>query len=147
MDAIDDDTCAAVVALWKTDQADLPKLFAHPPRTGRLKAPDPYPSAQVDSEYARHESGFGYRKDVRKVTLTLRGVRADVVAGLKAALALFNRNMGGPSQAGLTYPSGARFIKWWPLDSGTMKQEDTTKEGLDVWAGILTAEVTSVRSP
>lgn len=151
-DAIDDDTLAAVVALWGTNQA-LAKLFPAGLQAGRLHSPKdaplPIPNAQVACEFAREDLAYSYRLDRRKVTLTMRGVKADVVAGLKAALATFSRDMGNPvipQTPGLTYPSGARFVRWWPLDSGKLEQEEATRQGQDVWRGIITGEATSART-
>lgn len=142
---VDDDTLQAVLALWATDNVNLPGLFKHPPRTGRLKHPEPIPYVHVASEFVRSERAFKTLKDVRKVTITIRGVKADVTKGLGFVQALFNDQVGFPGNPVLVYPSGARFIKWWPTNRGTLKQDETTKEALDVWMGVIEAEVTSVR--
>lgn len=149
--AIDDDTLAAVVELWDTSEA-LAALFSAGLQAGRLHSPRaeplPVPNAQVMCEFAREDLAYTYRMDRRKVTLTMRGVKAQVVEGVSAALALFNRDMGNPvvpASPPLVYPSGARFVRWWPLDSGKLEQEETALKGQDVWRGVVSGEVTSVR--
>jgi hypothetical protein len=153
MDVIDDDTLQAVEAAWATSQA-LAKLFPRAPQSGRLKStkatPQKLPYAQLACEsvpgklvkYTR-----AVRKDVRLVTITIYGLKADVVAGLFAALDVFNSDMGRPGTgpAPLVYPSGANFIKWWPLNEGDLEPDPTTLQGQDVWRGIIRAEVTSSR--
>ena len=144
---VDDDTLQAVLARWADDTRLLPSVFPHPPRAGRLKAPEPIPYAHVASEFAREDSGIGYRLDRRKVTITLRGTKEQASQGLAYALQTFNRNLGSTDHPGLAYPSGSRFIAWRPLTPGTLKQDETEKEGLDVWIGLIEAEVTSTRNP
>jgi hypothetical protein len=144
---IDDDTCQAVVARWQADTRLLPSVFRHPPRAGRLKSPEELPYAQVASEFLAQDAGTGYRLDRRKVTLTLRGTKEQASQGLSYALRIFNKNLGSTDLPGLVYPSGARFICWRPLTPGTLQQEETEKEGLDIWSGVIEAEVTSTRNP
>lgn len=153
MDAVDDDTLQAVLKLWAADTSALPGLFAHPPRAGRLKStrgePATLPYAQIECEAlpgktVRYVKAI--RKDCRKVTITMRGTRTQAVAALAAALALFNARLGAEGGRSLEYPSGARFIKWWPTNDGALKQEDEVREGQDVWAAVIEAEVYSVRA-
>ncbi len=149
---IDEDTERAVLLLWQQDTANLPTVFRQLPQTGRLKSPVSLPlvqpTAQIESVYSKSERGTGYIKDRRKVTITVRGSRADVVKGMAFVLQIFNAALGGPKQFGQwIYPSGARFVRWWPLNDGELREEPTTKDGLDVWSGIVLGEVTSVRTP
>lgn len=138
--SIDDDTLAAVRQRWQ-DEGNLPSLFDKPPESGRLHAPQTSPYAQLASELMRRVSAGtgGAWHDYRRVTVTLRGVKADVIAGVAAVKAVFNRDVT------LTYPSGARFKRWWPADSDRLGQEDEPKEGQDVWQAIIEAEVWSIR--
>lgn len=144
---VDDDTLQAVLARWAMDTELLPSIFLHPPRAGVLKAPEPLPYAHVASEFAREDSGTGYRLDRRKVTITLRGTKEQASMGLGYALRTFNRQLGSADHPGLVYPSGTRFIAWKPLTPGVLRQEEEAKEGLDVWAAVIEAEVTSTRNP
>lgn len=149
---VDDDVEKAVVALWISTPA-LASLFAHAPRSGRIHstktAPQSLPYAQVASEHSKSERGFGYCLDRRKVTLTMRGTRAQAVQAMGQALGVFNARLGYPdgSSPTLTMPSKARFIKWWPLNEGTTKQEETQVQGVEVWAAVIEGEVTTVRVP
>ncbi len=138
---MDDDTFAACLAKWDEDHAALPVLLKTPPRIGRLKSPQTMPYAQLDCNLDHRESAGtgGAWHDFRKVNIIIRGTRADVAAVLVAAGALFSQDTV------LVYPSGARFIRWWPDIDDDMSQEETTKEGIDVWKGSITGTVWSIR--
>jgi hypothetical protein len=145
-EAIDDDTLAAVQALWATNQ-DLAKLFPQPPQYGRLKPPQSPPD--VSAPYAELGCQFQSRRmvntggaffDYRKVTITVRGLKADVVKALTFIAATFNR------VAVLVYPSGAKFMRWLPSGRDKLSQDPKTKSGQDVWIGIHEAEVWSTRT-
>lgn len=158
-DAVDDDTLQGVLAAWKADRT-LSALFPLPPATGRIKSTQPGqdvqasgPTAVIDcAQGPRPNERFAQggavlvRNDYRKVTITLRGTRADVVAGVKGVLATFNRALGTSSGAPFSLPSGARFIRWWPLNDGEIKEDDSTKAGRDVWQGIVLGEVWTIRT-
>lgn len=154
LDVVDNDTLEAMALLWKTDTAALPALFKEQPGGGLVKSPRARPTelpygtlaCEATGKFQRYPSGT--RKDVRKVTISMWGTKEQMVLALRAALGIFNSRMGAPGTPGLTYPSGARFIKWWPLDDGSLAQEadGKTKGGQDVWRAQITAEVTSVRS-
>ncbi len=155
-DVVDDDTEQAVCALWATS-GPLVTLLGNPV-TGRLKStPDrplvpPYASLACAATPGAQRYTGGVRIDRRKVTITLYGVRADVVTGLALALGLLNDQLGRPATAkapavvGLGYPSGARFVRWLPLDDGEITQDPDTARGMDLWRGTVTAEVRSVRA-
>ena len=158
-EVVDDDTEAAIVALWGQTQA-LTKAFPNLPRTGRLKKDAgqsiPTPYAQLDCKQGpkpNERMTGGVRHDYREVTITIRGTRAEVVAGTSAVLGVFNRKLGDPNYPAanglpvvLTFPSGARFIQWWPLNDGAIEEEVETKAGKDVWKGIVRGQVWSVRT-
>ena len=144
---VDDDTLRAVLARWADDTRHLPSIFLHPPRAGRLKSPEELPYAHVACEFLAEDGGTGYRIDRRKVTITLRGTKQQASDGLAAALRTFNRNLGASDHPGLAYPSGSRFVCWRPITPGVLRQEETEKEGQDVWAAVIEAEVTSTRNP
>lgn len=158
-DVVDNDTEQAALALWKSDGQNLPTLFQQPPTTGRVKQNLPAtiggaPPAKV-SPYAtiasvklkdpvRHTGGA--HSDFRKLTLTIYGIRADVVKGLGFALMLFNQ------YCKLSYPSTdsstklPRFIWFHPTEpSGRIEEDPETAQGQDWWRGIIEGEVHSTR--
>ncbi len=153
--AVDDDTLAAVRLLWAATAA-LPALTDRAIVAGAVRSPReqplPLPYAHAACENLPGK-GMHYvkaiRKDVRKVTLTVWGTYAQCRLALPLMLGTFNLRMGGPEGLpGLAYPSGARFIKWWPVDDGSLAQEQgegAQKAGEDVWLARVTAEVYSVR--
>lgn len=118
----------------------LPDLIP-PPQAGRLKSPQKMPYAQVACEYLRRESAgtSGAWHDIRKVTIQIRGLKADVIAAAGAVRAVFNE------QTQLVYPSGALFERWWPQEDVKLRQDEATKDGLDIWLAELEAEVWSIR--
>jgi hypothetical protein len=158
-DCIDDDTEQAVLNLWQQDAAGLMGLFKQLPRTGRLKSTAPGadiqatgPYATVDSQLARREiiaadarGQFGWN-DYRNVTITVYGVRADVVKAAQLFSSLFNRLIGTPLGRPFTLPSGARFVRWWPQGDVAIEEDKDSKAGKDVWKAIAKAEVWSVRA-
>ncbi|MES2342325.1 MAG: hypothetical protein V4597_11650 [Pseudomonadota bacterium] len=139
---MDDDTLAAVLALWQQDNTDLPALFTQPPQAGRLKSPQPALYAQLACEPVKREKGGsqGPWLDWRKVTITVRGTKAGVVSALALVGGRFH------DRCTLTYPSGSIFIRWRPLSGGKLVQDEKTKAGTDVWQGIVDGEVLSVRA-
>lgn len=159
-DVIDDDTEQAILKLWQRDAANLSSVVKQPPQTGRLKSPTakplPSPYAQIESKFESHElfagPAGGGRKDRRRVTITIRGLRADVVKAAALVFAIFNKNLGlgdpkvNPAAFTLEYPSGARFISWWPITPGEITEDKDTKAGQDVWVATIIGRVTSVRS-
>ncbi len=153
--AVDDDTLAAARLLWAATP-ELPALTDRAIAAGALRSPReqplPLPYAHAACEAIPGKATHyvkGQRKDVRKVTLTVWGTYAQCSAALPLMLGVFNLRMGGPEGLpGLTYPSGARFLKWWPTDDGSLAQEQgegAQKAGQDVWYARVTAEVYSVR--
>jgi hypothetical protein len=143
---IDDDTLRAVKALWGEEALLLPALFTEPIRAGRLKStPDrllDMPYAQASSELLnREKSGTsGHWHDHRKVTIRVWGLKDDVVEAIAILTGIFNVDTT------LTYPSGARFIRWWPDGDAKFYQDETTRDGQDVWVGEIAGNVWSVRS-
>jgi hypothetical protein len=140
-DVIDDDTTAAIRALWQTDNATLPTLVTQPVQSGRLKSPQSTTYAVAESKQGRPRQNrtTGIFYDFRNVKITVYGTKASVVAAMSAIGNIFNRNTK------LALSSGARFIDWLPLNSEVIEDKDT-KAGQDVWQGIATAEVWSVRT-
>ncbi len=145
-DDIDHDTLAAVEAKWML--STLSQFFSHPPQSGRLKAdkekPQTLPYAHLSSELESREPwnakvGVVSWMDRRKVTITVYGTREQCKDAIAAVLGVFN------IQTRLTYPSGARPYRWRPQDGNTVKQDETTKAGQDVWQAVLTASVSSIR--
>jgi hypothetical protein len=120
----------------------LPTLFPKAPETGRLKSPQVLPYAQIDCVLNRREmtGTQGTWNDYRNVTITVRGLKEHVVQGIGEVMAVFNRDTT------LIYPSGARFRQWWPDGEAELEQEETTKDGQDLWRGVLKAVVWSVRN-
>lgn len=144
--AIDDDTLRAVRLIWMADPILLPVLFTEPIRAGRLKStPDrvlKMPYAQATSELLRRESAGtgGAWHDHRKVTIKVWGLKDDVVSAIAVLTGIFNLFTT------LVYPSGARFIRWWPDGDAKLYQDEATKDGQDVWVGEIVGDVWSIRS-
>jgi hypothetical protein len=143
---IDDDTLRAVRALWEADDVQLPQLFTDLPKSGRLKGGTPMPYAVIACELEGRElAGVKHGAprvwlDRRKVKITVYGKKPDALQGAQLVLAVFNLNTQ------LVYPSGERFIKWWPSNQVHLEQDSTVKAGDDVWKATVEAVVTSVRS-
>jgi hypothetical protein len=140
-DVIDSDTIAAVRTTWRTDNAVLPTLLTEAPQSGRLKTGQGPTYAVVSCEKGRdrQRNTFGVFQDFRNVAITVRGTKASVEAVVAAAGAVFN------DRTVLVFPSGAKFLGWLATDQKVIEDPDT-KEGQDIWQGIITAEVWSVRS-
>lgn len=149
---IDEDTLQAVRARWVEDMAQLPQLFDRPIESGRLKHTDShrltFPYAHLACVFARREqagakTASGTRApwfDWREVTITVWGSKAQVVEAAQAILAVFNLDTE------LAYPSGDRFLQWRPDNEISLEQDETTKDGQDVWRVVLKALVWSVRT-
>jgi len=60
-------------------------------------------------------------------------------------LSVFNLKLGTPNNATLTFPSGARFVRWWPQNDGEIAKDPTAKAGQDIWVANLKGQVWSVR--
>ena len=146
-DVVDQDTERGVQAAWATDTTTLPALFPHGLVTGRLKSLIPgsdvvagTPTANLDCQLdSRVALAFGaIWLDKRKVTITVRGVRADVVTAMGVLRGIFNSNLG---QGGTPFslPSGAPFLLWETRQDTSVQEDEATKAGRDVWQGILEA--------
>jgi hypothetical protein len=147
-DVVDVDTQRAVQSAWGTDTTTLPGLFPRGLTVGRLKSLIPgqdvqagKPTANLDCQLdSRPALSFGgIWLDKRKVTITVRGVRADVVTALGTIRSIFNSNLGQPGGTPFTMPSGAAFLFWEPKRDTTVQEDEATKAGRDVWQGILEA--------
>lgn len=158
VELVDNDTERAVLSLWRSAM-QLPSLFKRDPQTGRLKSLDPGADVQTSGPYAVLDCQLDSRKlayadqkatafwnDYRKVTITIYGTRADVVQAAGAVMAIFNRKLGAQGQRTLTYPSGARFIRWEPTNQVHIEEDRDTKAGRDVWRAVIEAKVWSIRS-
>lgn len=151
-DPVDDDVLAAVRALWQTDGQTLPALVDRPPGAGALRStrdqplPLPYAHLACESVQGKHQRyPKGIRKDCRKVTVTVYGTYDQARDALAAVLDLFSSRLGYNGRT-LAFPSGAKFVKWWPLDNGTIVKDEAVREGLQVWRGACEGEVYSVRT-
>jgi hypothetical protein len=122
----------------------LPQLLSQPPVWPPLPGgQDPSKVyATIKSEVARPPDfdTSGSCWDYRKVTITLYGLKDNVTTALIAVLGVFN------AKTQLTYPSGASFLRWKPLDRGNLVPDVKTKQGQQIFQGVLTAEVWSERS-
>lgn len=137
----------------------LSTLFKTPLRTGRQYSTQPAtdiaaagPYVILDSKLDRREliysdaQGASSWNDYRTVTLTVYGQRKDVVQGVALILGIFNRKLGAPNQPTLTFPSGAKFMRWMQKGNAVIEEDKDSKAGKDVWKGIIQAEVWSIRS-
>lgn len=147
VEAIDDDTEAAAIALWEK-AVQLSELFRSPPRTGRLKSTAPGQDVATSGPYAvidcklegRQQAGGGSWIDRRRVTITIYGIRADVVQGTALVRAVFN------NKTQLTYPSGAKFMALTPDGDAHLEEDKDSKAGKDVWRSTLSFITWSVRN-
>jgi hypothetical protein len=148
-DVIDDDTERAVQTVWATNST-LPTLA-----TGRLKSLIPGQDVQAGKPQAVLTCQLEARTalafdavwlDKRRVTLTVRGVRADVVTALAAVRDLFNSRTGTPAGTPFALPSGAPFLLWEPRRDTMLEEDEATKAGKDVWQGIVEALVWTQRA-
>jgi len=139
-DVVDQDTQRAVQTAWQTNSS-LPALVV-----GRLKSLIPgtdivagKPTANLDCQLdTRTALAFGaVWLDKRKVTITVRGARADVVAAVAAVRDIFNSKLGTPAGTPFTLPSGAPFLVWEPRRDTALQEDEATKAGRDVWQGII----------
>jgi hypothetical protein len=139
-DFVDDDTLAAIRSLWLKDGNPVAALVTEPIQTGLLKSGQSslYAVAACQKMKDRDWQTGGKFRDYRKVTITFYGPKTDVTKAMQLAGDLYNRNCQ------LTYPSGARFNWWFPLDS-RLEEDDEQRQGNDVWRGVIEAEVASAR--
>ena len=150
-DAVDDDTLAAVLARWLADPA-LSVLFASPPEVGALKSPSglplPLPYARLACEFWSRDSAgtAGVFHDYRRVVVEAWAARADSVRVLAALMTAFNRDtvLSLPStDPGTGLP---RFVRWWPVNHGSLDEEEDPARGRDVWRATVEGRVWSVRA-
>lgn len=140
---VDYDTLAAVRSLVMAT-VNLAAMFSLGPQAGELKSPQALPYLQIACKLESRMLAGAVRGwlDKRRVTLTVRGTEDQVVAGLGALKAIFNR------RTVLTYPSGDIFIQWWPdgdAKLGPAQGDAARKDGLDIWEGSMEAIVVSQR--
>ncbi len=137
---IDAETVEAIRNLWNM-QASLPQLFDRPLQSGRLKPGQASTYAVCSSELDHAESAGtgGAWHDYRRVKIKVYGVLGDVVTAIRAINAIFTQDTV------LTYPSGDRFMRWWPAGSDKLEQDPATKGGQDIWIGTVEATVWSIR--
>lgn len=143
---IDDDVQQAVVSLWQNTGQLF--LLTGPLKAGRLPAGQKSTYAAVSvvkGKASERMTGDTYH-DYRNVKLEVRGTKADVSKAIGLMLDTFNLGLGDPTKSKtLTMPSGARFIRWWPLDDGSKVLEETQKSGNEIWRGTVSGEVWTVR--
>ena len=146
MTPIDTDTLEAIVTLWSKTKELLTLTAGRPPETGTLKTNGKraLPYAQILCEFAKSERTTKCVKDVRKVTIVLRGLRSQVDELLKVCSQTFGSRMGAEKPP-LVYPSGAAFAGWRTTNNWVVTQEDTASAGQDVWRAECQAEVISGR--
>lgn len=159
---VDDDTLQAVQSLWNGtagQAAGLPAAFTEPPTAGDTKTPTAATYAIIECKLERRElfGVLGPWSDRRRVTITVYGRKADVVAGAGAILNVFNRNLGAPGTTAatgnpyptLTYPSGSGFMSWLPEGEAKLeklKGAEATARGQDQWKATVEAVVWSKRA-
>ena len=132
----------------------LPDIFGQTPGWGPLPSPQPDLYCEVKSEKARDPEydTSGKCWDYRKVTFTLHGPKPAVATAIQNVLAVFNAGLLPTSMAAqtgkptLVYPSGATFLRWKPLDRGTIAPDPQPKKGDQIFMGTVTAEVWSERT-
>lgn len=140
LDAIDHDTLAAVRTRWLASGA-LPGLINSPPQAGRLVAQHGAVYVVITSQLERREL-TGTRRtwfDWRRVTITAYGPEADVREIAEAALDVFNLDVS------LVFPSGARFVKWWP-EGNTLELDEENAQAEDIWRAEVAGLVLAVRA-
>lgn len=136
---IDDDTQAAVRSLWLATpelQDGIGELFGGDVPE-QLTARYALVECAKGKDNQRMTGGVYY--DFRNVTLTVFGPKPVASAALAAVLTVFNR------ATTLTLPSGARFVRWWPLNDGALSMEKGRRRGEEMWRGVVKGEVWSVR--
>jgi hypothetical protein len=153
VDAVDEDTLAALQALWLTSPS-LPALLDRAPASGAAKSTRDQPlklpygllTCEPSPKTVRYIKSI--RKDVRRCVLSIWGTHAQAKDALSAVLAIFHARLGAPNYPVITYPSGAKFVKLWPLNDGHLAKEEGAsgaRAGEDVWRATIEIEVTSVR--
>jgi hypothetical protein len=154
-DDVDNDTLAAVQAVWASDTTLLPTLVAQPPRVMRLKkgiVPPGFSDGKLG--YVGLDCVLDHRElagtaggwfDVRKVTMRAWGVKGIAQQIGQGMWTLFNR------KTVLTLPSTdpvtgmPRFHKWWPEGGVDLKEDPEVKTAQDIWYAELVAKVWSIR--
>jgi len=145
-DVEDDDCERAVQTAWATDTTTLPGLFPHGLVVGRMKSLIPGTDVQAGKPTANLDCQLDSRTalafnavwlDKRKVTITVRGVRADVVTAVSALRNIFNSKLGFAGGTPFSLPSGAPFLVWEPRRDAMLQEDEATKTGRDVWQGII----------
>lgn len=154
-DVVDDDTIAMVQQLWLSSPT-LTEILDRAPAADTAKSPRgqplqlPYGTIACEHSPGRSQRYVnGTRKDVRRVVISVWGTHEQANAALQAMEATFHARLSAPGYTLVGYPSGAKFIKWWPVNNGRLVKEtgsSAAKGGEDVWRATIEAEVTSVRS-
>ena len=139
----DNDCLAAVKARWDAD-AILPALVSAKLQAGRLKSPQTLPYAHVMSEQGPRPNEYqipavtgGTYVDYRRVTLTARGLKADVDAILDRVVVVFDWKL-------FTVPNAA-LLHCMPLGAPMLAEDPATKEGSDIWVGTAAYELMTQR--
>ena len=132
----DDDVAEAILSAWNADST----LGTIPIARGRLTANQPslYAHLEIQQGPTANEimSGQHYL-DYRHVTITLRGLEADVRTALDHVGTVFD-------WAQLSVPNSG-FGRIMPLGARHIEQDEATKKGLDVWKGMAEYEVMTTR--
>ena len=91
-------------------------------------------------------SGQGYH-DFRKVTLTVTGVKAAVVAAVGLLRGRFDWQPKGDEAAGMTVPNTRKLVHVMPLPGSPRIEQDKARVAGDPqWNGILEYQVHTVRT-
>src|SRR5215469_9356026 len=103
-DVVDQDIEVAVQTAWATDTTTLPGLFPHGLVVGRMKSLIPGTDAQAGKPTANLDCRLDSRValafgavwlDKRRVTITVRGGRADVVPAVATIRGIFDSKLRG----------------------------------------------------
>jgi hypothetical protein len=140
--AADDDVATAVLARFAADGA-LPGLMPGGLTRGRevatVTSTKCYGNLEVgEGDRPAEYSTGGTYIDYRAVTITLRGLEADVRAALAQVQAVFDMPNG------LTIPNATHLVTW-PLGRH-VESDPATKSGTDIWMGVAKYRVMSQRS-
>lgn len=167
---INEDVAQAVKALWMatpglgqnaTDGTTL-SVSGAPFRCGELKAGRliagtgldssnnlvPYGQFEVKMEEGHEaERGTGgYYLAYNKVTIWIRGLKADATNGLRFLMGTFNLALGTPGKPTLVMPSGAKFMQWQPQQPGDREIETSQKQANEIWSYHVIGKVKTVRT-
>jgi hypothetical protein len=140
---VDDDVAQAVLAKWNADTT----LALIPIARGRLTATVTSQTVYAGLEVAEGDkpdeySTGGVYVSYQTVTITLRGLEANVRAALAQVHAVFDPVKDGSNV--LVIPNGT-FMVCWPLGRH-VEQDPATKDNTDIWQGVARYRMESIRA-